>query len=320
MIHIHNVSKRYKIPVRKSGFLASLKAFFRPQYREVLALSHLDLTIADGEIVGYIGPNGAGKSTTVKILSGILRPDEGQVLINDLDPAHDRKRHAQQIGVIFGQRSQLWWDLPVLDSFNLIKEIYKISDSEYAERLEAYVQMFDLQALLQTPVRQLSLGQRVKCDIVAALLHQPKVLFLDEPTLGLDAATKQTVRRLIREINQKYQTTILVTSHDMQDIEQIVDRVVLIGKGTKLYDGPLKTMIKDYGEPQKIVLDFAGDLHPSEHYTILGNADQHATLQVKTTLALALDAIHQDVQIQQLEVVSTSIDAVILNLYQEHQL
>ena len=320
MININNVSKSYRIPIRESGFFAALKAFVRPRYRDVHALSNVDLRIEAGEIVGYIGPNGAGKSTTIKILSGILRPDEGDVSVNGLNPFTNRKQHAQQIGVLFGQRSQLWWDLPVADSFNLVKEIYKIPNDTYQIVLDEYVEMFDLSTLLQTPVRQLSLGQRVKCDIVAALLHQPKVLFLDEPTLGLDATTKQIVRKLIRKINRKYRTTIVVTSHDMQDIEQIVDRVILIGNGRKLYDGALSMLIKDYGEPQKIVMDYEGQLEASDHFTILENEDNHAILRITTTLALALDAMHHHLKIQQLEVMSTTIDEVILNLYKEHNI
>lgn len=320
MIDINHLSKAYRIPIRKSGFFASLKALFHRQYRHVQALDDISLTLQTGEIVGYIGPNGAGKSTTIKILSGILHPDQGSVLVNGLDPVKQRKQHAQQIGVVFGQRSQLWWDLPVEDSFQLIKEIYKIPSDAYQQRLKEYNALFSLHDILKTPVRQLSLGQRVKCDIIGALLHQPKVLFLDEPTIGLDAVSKQQVRQLIREINHRYQTTIILTTHDMQDIEQIVDRVILIGHGKKLYDGALEDLVAEYGAPQTISLEFMGNLAINPNYTIIEHKDTQAMLQVKTSLALAIEALHHQLEIKQLEVLSGSIDDVILNLYKDYQI
>lgn len=239
MIEIKEISKTFRIPIRSSGTRNVIKSFFKREYRYVKAIDNINLSINEGEIVGYIGPNGAGKSTTIKVLSGILTPDTGVVRINGLDPIIDRKKNAAQIGVVFGQRTQLWWDLPVGDSFDLIKEIYNIPLHDYEERLVELVTLFDLSEVVKSPVRQLSLGQRVKCDIAASLLHNPKVLFLDEPTIGLDAISKKSVRALIKEINSKFNTTIILTTHDMQDISELASRVVLIGAGKVLYDGSI---------------------------------------------------------------------------------
>jgi ABC-2 type transport system ATP-binding protein len=318
MITLENISKAYRVPVRNAGFKHAVSSFFKREYRHVKALEQISLDIQEGEMVGYIGPNGAGKSTTIKILSGILYPDQGTVRINGLDPFTERKQHAQQIGVVFGQRSQLWWDLPVGDSYELLKDIYKIPTEEYEQRLKEFVDLFELADIIQRPVRQLSLGQRVRCDIVAALLHNPKVLFLDEPTIGLDAHSKQKVRELIKHVNHKYHTTVILTTHDMQDIEQIVSRVILIGHGEILYDGQLVDLVKNYGAKKQIQLRFQGELTEHSGYTILESDQESALLQIETDLALVISTLQQSLQIDQLEVLNTTIDDVILNLYKEY--
>ena len=237
MITLTHVCKTYKVSKRDAGFSSAFKALFHKEYEYVTALDDVSFTISDGEMVGYIGPNGAGKSSTIKILSGILTPEKGTCLINGLIPWKNRIEHVKNIGVVFGQRTQLWWDVPVLDSFELLKEIYRINALTYKQNLELLCNMLNLSELLKTPVRQLSLGQRMRCELAASLLHDPAILFLDEPTIGLDAVSKLAVRDFILKINKEKHTTVILTTHDMQDIEALTNRVILIGKGKILLDG-----------------------------------------------------------------------------------
>lgn len=242
MITMEHVYKSYKVAKRNAGMKEACKAFFRRKTEIVQALSDVSFTISDGEIVGYIGPNGAGKSSTIKILSGILTPEGGVCKVDGRIPWKNRMEHVKNIGVVFGQRSQLWWDVPVIDSFELLKDIYSIPTATYQESLEELTLLLNLQELLKTPTRQLSLGQRMRCEIAASLLHQPKILFLDEPTIGLDAVSKLAVREFIKGINQKRKTTVILTTHDMQDIEALASRIILIGKGRVLLDGTIEDM------------------------------------------------------------------------------
>ena len=242
MITMEHVCKSYKVAKRNAGLKEACKSLFRRETEEIQALSDISFQINDGEMVGYIGPNGAGKSSTIKILSGILTPDSGSCMVDGRIPWKNRMEHVRQIGVVFGQRSQLWWDIPVIDSFDLLKDIYSISTPNYRNNLEELTELLQLQELLRTPARQLSLGQRMRCEIAASLLHSPKLLFLDEPTIGLDAVSKLAVRDFIRKLNQEHKTTVILTTHDMQDIEAIADRVILIGKGKILLDGTLEHM------------------------------------------------------------------------------
>lgn len=237
MIQVEGLSKSYSVARRDGGLFQAIKALGRRNAETIRALEDLSFTIQDGEIVGYIGPNGAGKSTTIKILSGILTPDSGTCLVNGRVPWKDRKSHAAEIGVVFGQRTQLWWDVPVIDSYALLAEIYRIEPKRYQKNLDELTEMMDLSELLRTPVRQLSLGQRMRCEIAASLLHEPKVLFLDEPTIGLDAVSKLKVRAFIKQINQSRGTTVILTTHDMQDISALANRILLIGHGKLLLDG-----------------------------------------------------------------------------------
>ncbi len=240
MITMKNVYKSYKVAKRNAGFGEAFKALFHREYEQIRALNNVSFTIQDGEMVGYIGPNGAGKSSTIKILSGILTPDSGTVLVDGRVPYKNRIEHVQQIGVVFGQRSQLWWDVPVIDSFELLKDIYSISDSMYQTNLEELTELLNLKELLRSPTRQLSLGQRMRCEIAASLLHSPHILFLDEPTIGLDAVSKLAVRDFILRQNEYHNTTVILTTHDMQDIEALTKRIILIGKGKILMDGTLE--------------------------------------------------------------------------------
>ncbi len=239
MITMEHVCKSYKIAKRNAGFGEACKALFHREYETIHALNDVSFTIRDGEMVGYIGPNGAGKSSTIKILSGILTPDIGTVLVDGRVPHKNRIDHVREIGVVFGQRSQLWWDVPVIDSFSLLKDIYSISDICYQQSLEELTTLLNLSELLRSPARQLSLGQRMRCEIAASLLHRPRILFLDEPTIGLDAVSKLAVRDFILRQNQTHKTTVILTTHDMQDIESLTSRILLIGKGQILMDGSL---------------------------------------------------------------------------------
>lgn len=237
MIQVEHLCKTYRVARRDGGLWHAVKALGKRETHEVRALDDLSFTIGDGEIVGYIGVNGAGKSTTIKVLSGILVPDSGNCLVDGRVPWKERRAHAAQIGVVFGQRSQLWWDVPVADSYELLREIYRMDPVRYRRNLEEITELLDLGELLRTPARQLSLGQRMRCEIAASMLHDPKVLFLDEPTIGLDAVSKLAVRDFIHRMNAERGTTVILTTHDMQDIEALATRILLIGHGKLLLDG-----------------------------------------------------------------------------------
>lgn len=255
MITMEHVSKSYKIAKRNAGFGEACKAFFHREYEVIHALDDVSFTIDDGEMVGYIGPNGAGKSSTIKILSGILTPDSGSVHVDGRVPYKDRIRHVREIGVVFGQRSQLWWDVPVIDSFSLLKDIYSIPENNYRQNLEELTELLDLAELLRSPARQLSLGQRMRCEIAASLLHRPRILFLDEPTIGLDAVSKLAVREFILKQNRTHGTTVILTTHDMQDIEALASRIILIGKGKILMDGGLEDIRDEGGNMDETVAE-----------------------------------------------------------------
>lgn len=250
MIECNGLTKTYRVARREAGFGNALKALFSREYQTVEALKDVSFQVQDGEIVGYIGPNGAGKSTTIKTMCGILTPDSGSCVINGRVPWKERKRHVREIGVVFGQRSQLWWDIPVIDSFQLLRDMYKIEPSVYKRNLEELTELLELREIRKTPVRNLSLGQRMRCEIAASLLHDPRILFLDEPTIGLDAVSKINVRKFIRKRNREHGTTVILTTHDMQDIEALTDRILLIGKGRLLLDGKLEDL-KGHISPKK---------------------------------------------------------------------
>lgn len=241
-IVVRQLRKSYRIHERDPGVLGALRALARPRYRTVEALSGVSFELQRGEMLGFIGPNGAGKSTTIKILAGILRPDGGSVLIDGRDPFTDRERHVGRIGVVFGQRTQLWWDLPVGDGFALLRDIYRVDAQRYARTRDELVALLNLERVLDQPVRQLSLGQRMRAEIAAALLHQPDILFLDEPTIGLDAPSKLAVRDFVRRTNREHGTTVLLTTHDMHDVEALAGRVIVIGHGRVLADGPVEAL------------------------------------------------------------------------------
>ena len=261
MITLEHVRKTYKVSKRDTGFLSACKSLFHKEYELIHALDDVSFSISDGEMVGYIGPNGAGKSSTIKILSGILTPEEGTCLVDGLTPWKNRIEYVKRIGVVFGQRSQLWWDVPVMDSFELLKEIYQVDKQGFNRNLEQLTEMLNLSELLKTPVRQLSLGQRMRCEIAASLLHDPKLLFLDEPTIGLDAVSKLAVRDFILKLNKEKNTTVILTTHDMQDIEALTNRVILIGKGKILLDGTINDIKGDLESTEEALAAFYQSHH-----------------------------------------------------------
>ncbi len=254
-IIVENLVKTYRIAERRPGLLGALRGVLHRHYRTIRALNGVSFSIEPGELVGYIGPNGAGKSTTVKVLSGILVPDAGRCQVLGRVPWKDRIEHVRRIGVVFGQRTQLWWDLPVIESFELLRDIYKVSQADYACRRDELIALLDLAPLLDVPVRQLSLGQRMRCDLAASLLHAPQVLFLDEPTIGLDAISKLAVRDFVRRLNQERGVTVILTTHDMDDIEALCTRVLVIGQGTILLDGTLEALRAAVSAERRLIID-----------------------------------------------------------------
>jgi ABC-2 type transport system ATP-binding protein len=258
-ILVENLSKTFFVSERAPGIWGSIRGLVQRDRKAVQALKGVSFALERGELVGYIGPNGAGKSTTIKILSGILVPTGGNCLIGDRTPWKDRIRHVSQIGVVFGQRTQLWWDLPVLESFDLLRDIYRVPQMAYRETCDEMIELLDLKPFLLTPVRQLSLGQRMRCDFAAAMLHRPDILFLDEPTIGLDAVSKLAVRKFIKTLNQTHQVTTILTTHDMDDIEALCDRVIIIGGGEILCDGTLAELRSQVSSRRHLRIDLNTD-------------------------------------------------------------
>lgn len=247
IITLHNITKEFKVLNRHEGLKGSIQDLFSRDYKIVKAVDNITMSIRQGEIVGYLGPNGAGKSTTIKMMTGVLNPTSGSILVNGRVPYKERTKNSMDIGVVFGQRSQLWWSLPLIESFKLLKEIYQIPDAGYNEMLDFYKSLVDLETLLHKPIRQMSLGQRTLSDILAAFLHNPKVVFLDEPTIGLDVAMKSRIRSLIQAINQEKHTTVILTTHDMGDVDALCQRIVIIDKGKMLYDNDMEHLRKFFG-------------------------------------------------------------------------
>ena len=321
MIELRHIRKEFRVAKRGSGFGQAVKALFHKEYETIHALQDVSFTIGDGEMVGYIGPNGAGKSSTIKIMSGILTPDGGTCRINSRVPWKERTAHVREIGVVFGQRSQLWWDVPVADSFDLIRDIYRIGDDAYRRTLTRLTDLLDLGELLKTPVRQLSLGQRMRCEIAASLLHSPKILFLDEPTIGLDAVSKIAVRDFIRAINRENGTTVILTTHDMQDIEALTERILLIGRGRILLDGSLSDLKACHSARKTIHVAYEGSHLPSfEQMKVLKDRDGHAEIALDTAVLSVPEAISllsSQVEIRDLSVSGESVEELVVSLYQE---
>lgn len=320
-INVSHISKTFKVAKKQSGFKATLKNFIKREYKYIDAIKDISFNIEEGSIVGYIGQNGAGKSTTIKILSGILIPDSGEVTINGLVPWKDRKKYVSEIGVVFGQRSQLWWDIPADDTFNLLKDIYKIEETKFQEKKNYLVKLLNIEDIIHVPVRQLSLGQRMRCEIAASLLHEPKILFLDEPTIGLDALSKQIVRDFIKKINKEQKVTVILTTHDMSDIEALAKRIIMIGNGEVIYDGTLKSLKQKYDHHKYISVTTGTKLTKLRKKGII--SQEKTTDGYKFTIDSKILEISDfisylstKVDIKDLEIDNESLDNIIINLYQ----
>lgn len=257
VILVENLRKEFKKTVKEPGIKGSIKSFFKPEVEIVAAVKDISFSAQKGEILGFIGPNGAGKSTVIKMLTGILTPTSGSCLINGQNPVKNRKKYVKEIGVVFGQRTQLWWDLPLAETYTVLKEIYEVDDAVFKRRMDFLNEVLDLQEFIKSPVRTLSLGQRMRADIAASMLHSPKVLFLDEPTIGLDVVVKDNIRKAIEKINAEEQTTVILTTHDLEDIELLAHRIVMIDKGSKVFDGKISTLKEKFGQMRE--LSFVSD-------------------------------------------------------------
>ncbi len=262
VIELKNVDKEFKVLNRHEGLKGSFQDLFSRDYKIIKAVNNVSMNIKPGEIVGYLGPNGAGKSTTIKMMTGVLQPTRGEILVNGKVPYKNRTANAQNIGVVFGQRSQLWWSLPLIESFKLLKDIYNISDKDYKDMLTLYESLVDIKDLYSKPVRQMSLGQRTLSDILAAFLHNPPIVFLDEPTIGLDVSMKAKIRNLIKALNKEKNTTVILTTHDMGDVDALCERIVIIDKGTMLYDNDIEHLRSFFGAYRTLLIKTKK--HPEE--------------------------------------------------------
>lgn len=324
MIEMKGISKSFKVSKRNPGLKKAVKALFSREYEDVKALDDVSFTIKEGEMVGYIGPNGAGKSTTIKIMSGILHPDKGQCIINGKTPWKDRVSHVKDIGVVFGQRSQLWWDVPVADSFELLKDIYKIPDDKFKKNSSMLCEMLNIKDIIKVPTRQLSLGQRMRCEIAASLLHSPKILFLDEPTIGLDAVSKIAVRDFIKNINKENKTTVILTTHDTQDIEALTKRIILIGKGKVLLDGNIEDLKQKFNQKRTITVDYLGNiisLPPGLEF--VEKYSSRAVISVDSSIisvSSAIGYLTDQIEVLDFSVNSVTVDDVVVGLYKEYKI
>ena len=320
-IEVEHINKTFKVSKRKSGIKDAIKSFFKRDYKIIEAIKDISFKVEKGEIVGYIGPNGAGKSTTIKILSGILTPTSGKCKIGKLIPWENRKEYVKKIGVVFGQRSQLWWDIPAEDTFDLLKDIYDIEENKYQKIKEELVEKLNLKDIINVPVRQLSLGQRMRCEIAASLLHEPEILFLDEPTIGLDAISKQLVRDFIKRINKEKKTTIILTTHDMSDIDALAKRIILIGKGKVLYDGSLKKLKENFANKKYVTVKTKDNIKLKQKGIIKKEKNKEGynfIIDAKIlNISEFLNIISKKGNIEDIEIDNESLDNMIVNLYGE---
>ncbi|WP_258881281.1 ATP-binding cassette domain-containing protein [Paenibacillus sp. sptzw28] len=325
MITVNGISKSFLVAKRPSGLRHAVKSLFHREYTTVEALQDISFSIAPGEIVGYIGPNGAGKSTTIKIMSGILVPDRGTCSIKGYTPWLERVPYVKNIGVVFGQRCQLWWDVPVMDSFELLRDIYNVPQLEFKDTLALLIETLDLEGIINTPVRQLSLGQRMRCEIAASLLHNPSILFLDEPTIGLDAVSKIAVRHFIKTINKEKGVTVILTTHDMNDIEALADRILLVGKGTLLYDGSVQRLRSRFSTRRTITAEYRENSVPLDipGASVLSWTPDRAILSVDTEQVMISDTLTRlsaQVDLVDVTIDTQPIEDIIVQLYKEYQL
>lgn len=324
-IIVDDISKTFKVAKRNSGLKSALKSFIKREYSIVEAVKNVSFEIDEGEIVGYIGPNGAGKSTTIKMLSGILLPTAGNITVDGLNPFEDRKKYVSNIGVVFGQRSQLAWDIPAEDTFDLLKDIYKLDNEKYQNTKAKLIKLLNIEEVIKKPVRSLSLGQRMRCEIAASLLHEPKILFLDEPTIGLDAASKKIVRDFILKINKERKVTVILTTHDMTDIETLAKRIILIGKGQILYDGSLNKLKSKYGSYKSITVNTKEKISKPRLQGIINSKkiEDGYNFVIDSniiTVSSFINYLSKKYSIDDIEIDNEHIDDVILKLYQSYEI
>lgn len=297
MITARHLQKEFKTPVVREGRFSGLRTLFSREYLSKEAVRDISFDIGKGEFVGYIGPNGAGKSTTIKMLTGILHPTSGEVLLGGMNPHQERRRTVGRLGVVFGQRSQLWWDLPVKDSYDILAEMYGVRPEDKKRRLGQFAELLDLESFWSTPVRKLSLGQRMRADLAASMLHDPELLFLDEPTIGLDVNAKRNIRQFLRTLNEEFGKTILLTTHDMDDIEQLCSRVMVINHGQLTYDGSIPSLRETIGLPTLIRVTYRGSFHMpdtiSSAIQITGAEGQVVTVEVNRKEWSTMDILKQ---------------------------
>ncbi len=325
VIEVKNLSKIFQIKQKSAGFFGGLSSAFNPKYKQVKAVDDISFSVEEGELLAFIGPNGAGKSTTIKMLTGILFPTSGKMKVLGFNPSEDRQKLAYHIGSVFGQKPQLWYHLPPIDTYNLFARIYELKPKDYKERLEFLVEQFEIRDLLKTPVRKLSLGQRMRCEIVASLLHKPKIIFLDEPTIGLDVVAKQHIREVIKYLNEKEKVTIFLTSHDAGDIETLAKRTVVINYGKIIFDDTTEKLKKNYIKSKVIELvteepiknfDFeGGKIISRTKYSLKIELDT-AKNSIDKLLTYAMD----NFAIKDINIFDTPMEEIIAGIYREQKL
>ncbi len=319
-IEVKGISKEFKVNKRGAGIPGMIANMFVPKYEIKHAVNNLSFNIEKGEMVGFIGPNGAGKSSTIKMLSGILCPDKGTISVNGYIPYKQRKAYVGNIGVVFGQKSQLQWDLPVIDSFELLRAIYRIPHDKYKRNLERFTEMLDMKGFINQPVRQLSLGQRMRSDIVASLLHSPDIVFFDEPTIGVDVIGKETIRGFIRQLNEEDKVTMIFTTHDMQDIEQTCNRIIIIDKGSLMYDGSLHDIRSKYGTARRLIAEFNEETNvsPIENVDIGEMKDRKFSFSFDNNIVDVNKLMHEildNYNVRDITVAEPEIESIIQKMY-----
>lgn len=325
LIEVKNLSKVFKKPIRGEGLIGMVKTLFSRKYEEIKAVDDISFNINSGEIVGYIGANGAGKSTTIKMMCGILHPTSGQVVIDGMTFDKKRRDINRNMGVVFGQKTQLWWDIPLIETFKILKSIYEISDEDYNERFNYLCDLLDLREFLDQNVRSLSLGQRMRADFAAALIHSPKIVYLDEPTIGLDVLVKDKIRKAVKELNRKYNITVILTTHDMKDIEQLCSRIIIIDKGKILYDGSLQNIKFQFGNTKTILLP--KNITLNEEFTLKFKDIEVTTTDENIVLKFSLNEVNLDDVLLELinnyhvadfKIEDISIEDITMKLYEKH--
>jgi len=322
IIRVRELRKEFKTYKKEPGIIGSLKSLVRRRYKIKVAVDDISFDVKKGEFLGFIGPNGAGKSTTIKMLTGILTPTSGEAKVLGFVPWKQREKYVKHIGVIFGQKSQLWWDLPPLDTFHLLKEIYEIDEKEFEERLERLVKLLEVKDVQKIPVRNLSLGERMKCEFITALLHDPKVLFLDEPTIGLDVVAKENIRKFLMLMNKREKKTIILTTHDMSDVEELCKRVILIDKGKIIYDGPLKKLKEKFVENKLVEVEFSKEykeIFLPEGCSLIYSSKYKAGIEVnlkKASVSSLITFLLNNFEVKDLSIKEPKIEEVIRKVYE----